>query len=131
MPTLRAIAALLCMLVSLAPSSRPARADELKEQRARLEEAQRNKIDHVCRKIRLAPNDEVAGAASTEGSSPPASLTSRSREATLADIDRIESLTLDDYAVDVSQFSLPLDGGTSEADLQAAAERFIQSMRGS
>ena len=30
-----------------------------KEGTATLEEAQRNKIDHVCRKIRLAPNDEV------------------------------------------------------------------------
>ena len=54
---------------------------------------------------------------------------SRLREATLEDIDRLESLTLADFDVDVAEFDSPLDGPASETQLQAAAEQFLQAMR--
>ena len=51
------------------------------------------------------------------------------RAATVADIERIDSLTLDDYAADFSQLQLPLDGRATEEDLRAATESFLESLR--
>ena len=54
------------------------------------------------------------------------------RDATLADIDRIESLTLDDFAADFDKVQLPekAEGErlTSE-ELKVAAESFLASLR--
>lgn len=50
------------------------------------------------------------------------------REATVADVERIDSLTLEDFAADFDQIELPL-GPLSEEDLHAAADRFLQVLR--
>ncbi len=79
--------------------------------------------------VMAAAKDAQAGHANAAGSSGEESSSARTREATLADIDRIESLTLEDYATDVGQIALPLDGSFTEEDLRMAAEQFVQSLR--
>jgi type IV secretion system protein VirD4 len=54
------------------------------------------------------------------------------RDATLADIDRIESLTLDDFAADFDKVKLPekADGERMTSDeLRVAAESFLATLR--
>jgi type IV secretion system protein VirD4 len=51
------------------------------------------------------------------------------REATLADVDRMDSLTLDDFAVDLTGVELP-EGRVSEADLSRTADRFVGAFHG-
>jgi type IV secretion system protein VirD4 len=51
------------------------------------------------------------------------------REATVADIDRLESLTLEDFAADFSQVKLPDSGRLTQADLGVAVESFLASLR--
>lgn len=53
----------------------------------------------------------------------------QTREATLEDIERIESLELEDFALDVGKVVLPEGGPLSEQDLKAAAESFLHSLR--
>ncbi len=53
----------------------------------------------------------------------------RTREATVADIERIETLTLDDFAADFSQVTLPDADRLSERDLQVAVESFLSTLR--
>ena len=50
------------------------------------------------------------------------------REATAADIDRLETLTLEDFAADFSKVELP-EGPLSEGDLSRAVESFIDSLK--
>jgi hypothetical protein len=54
------------------------------------------------------------------------------REATIEDVDRIESLTLEDFAADFSQVELrATEPGErmSEQDLGAAVESFLASLK--
>jgi type IV secretion system protein VirD4 len=51
------------------------------------------------------------------------------REATLEDIDRLDALTLEDFAADVGQLTLPLEGRMSEQELQGAVEEFLATLR--
>ena len=54
------------------------------------------------------------------------------RDATLADIDRIESLTLDDFATDFDKVKLPekADGERMTSDeIRVAAESFLATLR--
>ena len=53
----------------------------------------------------------------------------RTREAGIEDIDRIQSLTLSDYAAQVSQVELPVNGPVSEAQMTNAVERFFDALR--
>ena len=53
----------------------------------------------------------------------------RTREATVADIDRIETLTLDDFDADFSQVAIPDMDRLSERDLQVAAASFLSALR--
>jgi type IV secretion system protein VirD4 len=53
----------------------------------------------------------------------------RTREATVADIDRIETLTLDDFDADFSQVAIPDTDRLSERDLQLAAASFLSALR--
>ena len=50
------------------------------------------------------------------------------REATMADVERIDQLTLEDFAADFDQIELPL-GPMTEEDLKSAADRFLQVLR--
>ena len=52
----------------------------------------------------------------------------RTREAAIADLDRLESLTLDDFAADFSKLQLP-EGPLSEGDLSRAAASFLDTLR--
>ena len=51
------------------------------------------------------------------------------REATAEDVQRIESLELEDFAVDFDQVKLPEGGALTEQDLRVAAESFISTLR--
>ena len=66
----------------------------------------------------------VAGAPPEQNSA-----TVRTREATAADIERIETLTLDDFAADFSRVRLPDSERLSEQDLRLAAESFLSTLR--
>ncbi|HEY6641055.1 type IV secretory system conjugative DNA transfer family protein [Povalibacter sp.] len=59
--------------------------------------------------------------------------TPATREATLADVDRIGSLTLEDFVGDVGQIGLPLEqsvaGRASDEDMQGAVQQFLTAIR--
>jgi type IV secretion system protein VirD4 len=65
-----------------------------------------------------------ANAATTDESVAPAT-----REGGVADIDRLESLTLEDFDADFSKVKLPESGRLTEADLGVAVESFLASLR--
>jgi type IV secretion system protein VirD4 len=51
------------------------------------------------------------------------------RDATIEDIERIESLTLDDFATDFSKVEIPeRDGPLSEPEMKAAVDTFLNSL---
>lgn len=51
------------------------------------------------------------------------------RAATVADLDRLESLTLEDFATDFSRVELPAhDGFWSEAEMQTAVQSFLSTL---
>jgi type IV secretion system protein VirD4 len=106
-----------------------------------------------CRKIRyfedprftrrLLPAPEVpqqkAAEAQPLSGSPPDPLTAPSeairavetveRDATTDDIERIESLTLEDFAADFSAVELPTEGRMSEDQMKDAVESFLDTLR--
>lgn len=51
------------------------------------------------------------------------------REATAEDIERIDSLTLEDFAVDFDKVSLPDSGKLTEQELSTAVESFLSTLR--
>ena len=51
------------------------------------------------------------------------------REATVEDIDRLESLTLDDFAADFDRIAVPETGRLSDRDMNAAVEDFLATLR--
>ena len=54
------------------------------------------------------------------------------REATVADLSRLESLTLDDFAVDFGRVQLPEKGSgerLTSQELQVAVESFLETLR--
>jgi type IV secretion system protein VirD4 len=51
------------------------------------------------------------------------------REATVEDIDRMETLTLDDFAVDFDRVKLPESEKLTEQELSAAVESFLTTLR--
>ena len=106
-----------------------------------------------CRKIRyfedprfmrrLLPAPEVpqqkAAEAQTPSGNPPSARTAPSeavravetveRDATAEDIERIESLTLEDFAADFSAVELPAEGRMSEDQMKDAVESFLDTLR--
>jgi len=51
------------------------------------------------------------------------------RDATVEDIERIESLTLEDFATDFSKVQIPdREGPVSEHEMKAAVETFLNSL---
>ena len=51
------------------------------------------------------------------------------REGTVADVERIEALTLEDFATDFSKVRMPdQDGPLSEAEMRVAVESFLVSL---
>ena len=106
-----------------------------------------------CRKIRyfedprfthrLLPAPEVpqqkAAEAQPPSGSPPDPRTAPSeairavetveRDATTDDIERIESLTLEDFAADFSAVELPTEGRMSEDQMKDAVESFLETLR--
>jgi type IV secretion system protein VirD4 len=106
-----------------------------------------------CRKIRyfedprftrrLLPAPEVpqqkAAEAQPPSGSPPSPRTAPSeairtvetveRDGTTDDIERIESLTLEDFAADFSAVELPMEGRMSEVQMNDAVESFLETLR--
>src|SRR5271170_2304586 len=64
----------------------------------------------------------------TEALPPPESKPA-TREATLADIDRIESITLEDFAADLKRVKLP-EGPLSDEDAARAVDNLLEALRG-
>ena len=51
------------------------------------------------------------------------------REGTVADIERIESLTLEDFAADFSKVQIPdKDGPLSDGEMKVAVDTFLSSL---
>ena len=65
----------------------------------------------------VAPAEALHGAETVE------------REATAEDIERIESLTLEDFAADFSAVELPTEGRMSEVQMKDAVECFLDTLR--
>ncbi len=53
----------------------------------------------------------------------------RVREATVEDIDRLESLTLEDFAADFDKVKLPDSEKLTEQELTAAVDSFLATLR--
>ncbi|MHB8474772.1 MAG: type IV secretory system conjugative DNA transfer family protein [Steroidobacteraceae bacterium] len=70
------------------------------------------------------PSKPDALAVTQDGS--PAESEPLTREATLADVDRIESITLEEYAVDFGRLTVP-EGRLSAEDTKRLAENFVQA----
>ena len=74
-----------------------------------------------------------AAAAATDNRDPAESLVPEPavsvREATVEDIDRLDSLTLEDFAADFDRVKLPADGPLTDDDLKVAVESFLDSLR--
>jgi len=79
----------------------------------------------VARAEPLKPESPVQEVAVVEALSAPESMPA-TREATLADIDRIESITLEDYAVDLGHLKVP-EGPLSTEETRRLAEGFVQA----
>ena len=79
----------------------------------------------VARAEPLKPEAPAREEAVIETPLPPESMPA-TREATLADIDRIESLTLEDYAVDLGHLTVP-EGPLSTEETQRLADGFVQA----
>ena len=52
------------------------------------------------------------------------------REATIADVDRIEELTLEDFAADLTRVEIPADGPISNREMDRAVNEFLKSLQG-
>ena len=77
-----------------------------------------------------APPGE-SGAVATASSGPsPIREASVTREATVDDVEHLESLTLEDFATDFSQVQIPdREGRLSDVEMSAAVERFMTTLR--
>jgi type IV secretion system protein VirD4 len=81
------------------------------------------------------PRDDAASITPTSAAGEGTVPTERSnsddviREATAEDIDRIDSLTLDDFAADFSAVKIPSDGPISEQAMHEAVEGFLATLR--
>ena len=71
-----------------------------------------------------APSAAPSGGSPVTESSAPVT-----REATVDDIDRIDALTLEDFAADFSQVKFPDKDHLTDQDLKGAVESFISSLR--
>ena len=74
-------------------------------------------------------NPAVPSAAPGGSSGAADSVAPVTREATVDDINRIDSLTLEDFAADLSQVKLPDSGPLTDEDLKGAVESFLTSFR--
>ena len=82
---------------------------------------------------------QKAAEAQTPSGNPPSARTAPSeairavetveRDATAEDIERIESLTLEDFAADFSAVELPTEGRMSEDQMKHAVESFLETLR--
>jgi type IV secretion system protein VirD4 len=79
-------------------------------------------------RIRESNGAPCSGAGAAQAAGPPLSA-GRAREATLDDIDRIDALSLDDFAADFEQIALPFEGPVSEQELQVAVDQFLMALR--
>jgi type IV secretion system protein VirD4 len=79
-------------------------------------------------RIRESDGAPCGGAGAAQAAGPPVSA-GRAREATLDDIDRIDALSLDDFAADFEQIALPFEGPVSEQELQVAVDQFLMALR--
>ena len=60
---------------------------------------------------------------------PPPQLEPRTREATIDDIDRLDSITLEDFAADLKRVKMP-EGPLSDADAARAVANLLEALRG-
>lgn len=74
-------------------------------------------------------NHPVPSSVASAASSSVDSVAPATREATAQDINRIESLTLEDFAADFSQVKFPDSGPLTDEDMKGAVASFITSLR--
>jgi hypothetical protein len=76
-----------------------------------------------------ASPSENAGVASTVNPTSKAATTTETREATAADIERIDALTLEDFAADLSGVKIPESSPMSDQDMKIAVESYLSTLR--
>jgi len=77
-----------------------------------------------------APPGELGAVAAASSAAPAIREASVTREATVDDVEHLESLTLEDFATDFSQVQIPVrDGRLSDVEMTAAVERFMTTLR--
>ncbi len=77
-----------------------------------------------------APPGESGAVAAASSAAPPIREASVTREATVDDVEHLESLTLEDFATDFSQVQIPdREGRLSDVEMSAAVERFMTTLR--
>jgi type IV secretion system protein VirD4 len=84
--------------------------------------------ESVAQVVPLKPETPVREDVLTQASSP-AEAKSATWEATLADIDRLESITLEEYAVDLDDLEVP-EGPLNEEQISRAAGSFVGAFQG-
>ena len=77
-----------------------------------------------------APPGESGAVAASSSAAPPVREASVTREATVDDVEHLESLTLEDFATDFSQVQMPVrEGRLSDVEMSAAVDRFMTTLR--
>lgn len=101
------------------PPSKPAteRGEPLAVQ---TDDSQAEAVDNAI--VEVSASDSLTEQASV-------GVTTSTREATLEDIERIDSLTLEDFAVDFDKVQLPDSGKLTEQELSTAVESFLSTLR--
>ena len=93
-------------------------------------------VSRLCAPPSIEPRKHVVclrPASAPSAAAPPlgeaAAHTVTSREACIDDLERIETLALDDFAADFSGVRIPAEGRMSDGEMQQAVESFLASLR--
>ena len=93
-------------------------------------------VSRLCAPPSIEPRKHVVclrPASAPSAAAPPlgeaAAPTVTSRAACIDDLERIETLALDDFAADFSEVKMPTEGRMSDGEMQQAVESFLASLR--
>jgi hypothetical protein len=76
-----------------------------------------------------SPPARSRSAAAPPSADEASSHTVATREARIEDLERAETLTLDDFAADFSGVKVPAEGRMSDQEMQQAVDSFLASLR--
>jgi type IV secretion system protein VirD4 len=84
-------------------------------------------IDPRQQVVCTPPGSRSSGAAPLSSEATGVAVTTR--EARIEDLDRVEALTLEDFAADFSDVKVPAEGRMSDGEMQQAVDSFLESLR--